>query len=319
MALSRALVVGGTGFLGRALCIHLSQRGWTVSSYSRRLPEKVDQYPGVRYVAACEAENEALEDEISRNEVVFNLANANIPALSNNEIMEDINITVGLNIRLMQMCIKHNIRNYIFASSGGTVYGSAQTFPITEQCQTNPLVAYGINKLVCEKYIGLFHHNYGLKYRILRIANPFGPGQSPFTGQGIIAKYLYASLSGNEFVVFGDGSSTRDYIFVDDVSRAFECVVEYEGPHRIFNVGRGHGFSINELMDYANRILDRRPPIRYVGHRTIDVGKNYLDVSLIGRECAWQPLHSIEEGLAKTLEWMQHRHFMTFPPSSIQA
>ena len=314
--MSKALVVGGTGFLGRALCIHLHRQGWEVSSYSRRLPEKIDQAPGIRYVAAFETENEALEDEISKNEVVFNLANANIPALSNNEIMEDINRTVGLNIRLLQMCVKHKIRNYIFASSGGTVYGPAENFPIQEQSATNPLVAYGINKLVCEKYIGLFHHNYGLNYTILRIANPFGPGQSPFTGQGIIAKYLHASLSESDFVIFGDGSSTRDYIYVDDVSRAFECVVKYEGPHKIFNVGLGHGLSINELMECANRILDRKPAIKYVGQRTIDVGKNYLDVSLIGRECGWEPLHSIEEGLAKTLEWMRHRYFMPFSPSS---
>jgi UDP-glucose 4-epimerase len=307
--LTKALIIGGTGFLGSALCGHLRLQGWDVLSYSRKYPANIDRHAGVNYLVAGERANVALEEAVSESSIVFNLANSIVPALSNDNITDDIRMTVGFNIQVMEFCVKYAVKKYIFASSGGTVYGQSSKFPITEESPTNPVVTYGINKLFSEKYINLFNHNHGLNYSILRIANPFGPGQSPFGGQGIVARYLYSALNGEEFTVFGDGSAVRDYIYIDDVSCAFDSIARYEGSQRIFNVGCGKGLSINELVTSMDGVLDCKPRIRYVGQRTTDISKNYLDISKMATECGWAPTYSLEAGLAKTVDWIRHRYF----------
>lgn len=306
--MTKALIIGGTGFLGNALCRHLRSQGWDVLSYSRKAPANIDRHPEVEYFIAGEEGKEVLERAVSGSDIVFNLANATLPALSNDNIADDIRMTVGFNIQVMELCIKHGVKNYIFASSGGTVYGQSSRFPITEESPTNPVVTYGINKLFTEKYINLFNHNHGLNYRILRIANPYGPGQSPFGGQGIIARYLYAAVHGEQFTVFGDGSAVRDYIYVDDVSQAFEAAACYEGSERIFNVGLGQGVSISALISAMDNFLDCKPRLSYVGQRSSDISKNYLDISKMAAECGWAPMHSLDEGLLKTLDWVRHRY-----------
>lgn len=309
--MKKALVVGGTGFLGRALCGHLHLRGWRVASLSRSLPPEYDRQNGVEYFQADigTISTEMAKLTLKDCSVVYNLANATVPALSNNDITGEIHSTVESNIALMTLCLKHEVGRYIYASSGGTVYGKAQSLPISERHQTNPLVTYGINKLFSEKYAELFRHNFGLDYRVLRIANPFGPGQSPFHGQGIVARYLYSALSGEEFRVFGDGTAIRDYIYVDDVSRAFESVAEYSGFERVFNVGRGVGVSINEIVAMMDELLGINPQIRYSEIRSTDIDQNYLDISLIKQECDWRPRYEMAPSLAKTIDWLNRRFF----------
>jgi len=306
--LTKALIIGGTGFLGNALCRHLRSQGWDVSSYSRKAPADMDRHSAVDYFIAGEHGTEVLERAVSGSEIVFNLANATLPARSNDNIADDIRMTVGFNIQVMELCVKHGVKNYIFASSGGTVYGQSSKFPINEESPTNPVVTYGINKLFTEKYINLFNHNLGLNYRILRIANPYGPGQSPFSGQGIVARYFYAALHGEQFTVFGDGSAVRDYIYVDDVSHAFEAAARYEGTERIFNVGFGQGVSISALISAMDSVLDCKPRMNYVSQRSTDISKNYLDISRIAAECGWTPMHALDAGLLKTLDWIRLRY-----------
>lgn len=272
----------------------------------------MERHPEVTYFVAGQELLAVLEAAVEGCDIVFNLANTRLPAVSNSNIGSDVQSVVEFNIRLIELCLKHRIGSYVFASSGGTVYGQAGGFPISEESATNPVVAYGVHKLLIEKYLHLYNHTHSLNYRVLRIANPYGPGQSPFVGQGIVARYIYTALSGEEFIVFGDGSVVRDYIYIDDVSRAFEAAALYQGRERIFNVGYGRGVSIKQLMGAMDQILGCKPKFKYVEQRSTDVSKNYLDIRRLSAECGWSPKVSLEEGLTKTIDWIRHRFHPQF-------
>jgi len=304
---TKALVVGGTGFLGRGLCKNLLENGWRVSSLTRHRVSAEDAILGVSYLHGLD--DSALVHAFSDVDVVFNLANAGIPAKSHDNMRQDVDQTVGLNISLLQACVRFGVKKYIFTSSGGTVYGQANSLPIKEDHPTNPLVAYGVNKLSCEKYIALFERIYGLKYTILRVGNPYGPGQSPLQGQGVVAKYIYDSLAGKEFTVYGDGSAVRDYLFISDVSEALRLSYSYDGPHRVFNIGSGFGTTLLDIFSLLKKHCGIEARVNFTSGRNVDVGRNILDISLLKQEFQWEPAISMENGLKQTVEWVNQKFF----------
>ena len=123
--------------------------------------------------------------------------------------------------------------------------------PIDEHHPTEPRVSYGITKLAIEKYLVLFEHMYGIKAIILRVANPFGERQRVETAQGAVTAFIHRALSGQPIEIWGDGTATRDYIYISDVADVFARAVFYEGPKNIFNVSSGVGTSSYELVSLA--------------------------------------------------------------------
>jgi UDP-glucose 4-epimerase len=141
-------------------------------------------------------------------------------------------VNAGSTISLMRYARDAGVGRIIFASSGGTVYGPSAGEPIPESAATNPISAYGVSKL-SEKYIAALGRLYTMKHRVLRIANAYGPGQSPLRRQGLIAVAIGRALRSSEFDIWGDGSVVRDLIFVDDVARAFARAIAYQGPEPV--------------------------------------------------------------------------------------
>lgn len=305
MAGVHCLVLGAGGFLGSALCAALREQGAVVHAYGRNLATA----PPSRHALWTEASFEdspALTAALRGQEMVFHLLSSSLPDSSNRDPAADVVSQVVPSIWLLERCRDARVRKVVFASSGGTVYGIPAMVPTPEGASTHPITAYGINKLMIERYLELFRHLHGLDYHVLRIANPYGPGQSPFKRQGVVAAMLYRALSGLAIELWGTGEVTRDFIHVDDVAAAFMAAARYDGPHRTMNVGSGHGRSLNQLVDDVRTVLDR-PALEVVrkGARAADVPVSVLDTTLIRGATDWQPGVEWMTGLAGTAGWMR--------------
>jgi UDP-glucose 4-epimerase len=300
------LVLGGTGFLGGCLCRELLAAGHAVRVLERTSSAPPERAPSaIEYVSGDFADAVALSAAVEGCDVVFHLISTTLPKTSNDNPVYDLQSNLLDTVRLLDIARSSGVRKIIFASSGGTVYGKPQATPIAEGHPTEPECSYGIAKLAIEKYLQLYEHLYGLSYQVLRIANPYGEGQAPTRQQGAIAVFLNKALRGEAITVWGDGSVVRDYVYVEDVARAFRHALAYDGPERIFNIGSGGGHSVNEILNTIESLTQLPLHIDYVEPRAFDVPVNVLDIGRAGRELDWAPAVPLEEGLRRTLAWLE--------------
>jgi UDP-glucose 4-epimerase len=208
---------------------------------------------------------------------------------------------------LLDMMVAKKVGRIVFISSGGTVYGHPQYLPLDEAHPTNPEVSYGIVKLAIEKYLLLYERLHGIRVTILRVANPYGERQRTETAQGAVVAFLDRALRGLEVDIWGDGSVTRDYIYIGDVADAFARAVAYSGPERVFNIGSGTGTTLSDLLQHIERLLGRPVARRHLPGRSIDVPVNVLCNELARRELGWAPECSLDDGLQRTADWLRQR------------
>lgn len=302
----RCLVIGAGGFIGSNLCGLLVQMGAKVSGFGRSIRITGSLKPGVTWHQGHLSDRETLRTAIADQDIVFHLAGETIPEKSNSDVNSDFISNTSSIISVLEECRMNGVRKIVFASSGGTVYGVANHSPISEISSTSPISAYGISKIVAEKYLELYRYQWGLDYHILRVANPYGPFQSPFRRQGVVANMIYNAILGKPIELWGTGQIIRDFVYVEDVARAFCEAALYDGTFRVMNVGSGHGRTIMSVLDDI-RNLNGISPITVIRRESqrADVPANVLDISLIGQEFGWRPKQDWMDGLQITADWMQ--------------
>jgi UDP-glucose 4-epimerase len=304
LANMRCVVLGGGGFVGTNLCRALVGRVASLRIFGRRLsfPEAVDN---VEWISGDFTDTERLTTAISGCDVVFHLLNATTPASSNLDKVADLQANVVGTLRLLDACRAEGVRRVIFVSSGGTIYGIPKLVPTPESAPTSPITAYGVSKLAIEKYLSLYEYSYGLEYRALRVANPFGPYQLAVKHQGAIAAFMRQVLLQQPIEIWGDGSVVRDYIYIDDVVRAMTAAVEHQGPSRVFNIGSGEGRSLRDIVASIESVSGIKASVRYVDGRSIDVPRSVLDTRLAHAELGWQPQFDFPAGIRRTWDWIK--------------
>lgn len=306
------VVLGGGGFIGTNLCRTLAARGARVRAFgrSRSFPEALD---GVEWASGSFSDRDAVAGAVAGCGVVFHLIGGNTPASANLDPAADLAMS-GINtIHLLDACRAEGVRRIVFVSSGGTVYGPQTELPIPESAPTDPISAYGISKLVTEKYLGLYRHLHGLEHCTLRVANPFGPYQTAARQQGVIAAMVRKALAGEVLEIWGTGEVVRDFIHVSDVVEALIAAAGYAGPHTVFNVGCGVGRSINRILADIETVLDRGPiPRIHKPVRQVDVAANVLDIRRIRDEMGWTPRVAWMDALRETVDWASR-----LPPESV--
>jgi UDP-glucose 4-epimerase len=296
----RCLVLGGAGFIGSYLTEDLVRQGNRVVIYEspmaclRNIDAVVDDVEIVRGDFTAE---DRFDRILTGVDIVFHLISTSVPKTSNDDIMRDLDHNVKPALNLLESCVRTGVKKFVFFSSGGTVYGNASDIPIREDHSQNPICAYGVHKLAIEKYIQLYHHLYGLDYRIVRISNPYGARQSLRKPQGVVSAFLALALENKPLELWGDGSVIRDFVYVSDVIRAVEAVTHYEGDLKIFNIGRGIGTSVLDLISAISEIVGRRPETRFLPSQKQDATANVLDISRITGETGWLPTVTLREGL----------------------
>jgi UDP-glucose 4-epimerase len=296
------VVLGGGGFLGTNLCRRLVAAGVRVRAFGRTRSFP-DALKGMEWREGSFGDTGALASAVESCDVVFHLIHAHMPQTANLNMAEDIRQSVIPSLALLDIARRLGVGRIVFVSSGGTVYGAAKDIPTPESAATDPITAYGIGKLTIEKYLGLYERLYGLSFRVLRVANPFGPFQLPDKGQGLIATLLSRALRGEPIEIWGDGSVVRDYVYVDDVIDALQAASVDESSGRVFNVGSGRGYSVREVIAAVEAQLGKKLSVAWKQGRPIDVPVSILSIARSRDLLGWNPRTSFEDGLRRTIEW----------------
>ena len=301
----KCVILGGRGFLGSQLHQALRREGHRVRIFDRPGSKAALDIPEEEYVGGDLANREDIVEALSGCEVVFHLVSTTLPATSNENPLYDVETNLVPTIRLLDVARSAGTKKIVFSSSGGTIYGVPQNVPVREDHPTDPLCSYAIGKLAVEKFLHLYSHLHGVDYTVLRIANPYGEGQSPYAKQGAIAVFTYKALRGEPIQIWGDGEVVRDYLYVGDVADAFLKAASYTGPHHVFNIGAGRGHSLNDLLARIEALLGRRVERSYVAGRRFDTPVSVLDIGRAREHLRWTPQTTLETGLARTAEWLK--------------
>jgi len=215
----------------------------------------------------------------------------------------DINIKGTLN--LLELSRKSGISKFIFASTGGAIYGEPDLIPADEDTVPMPISPYGISKFSIEKYLSYYNKIYGLNYTSLRYSNVYGPRQNPLGEAGVIAIFCNKIITGEPCIVYGDGEQTRDYVYVEDVKRAnIECILS---PNDSYNIGTSIETSVNGLIEYLRKASGRDFEAIYESARDGEVERISLNNNKAIKEINWTPHVMLEEGIKNTWIWFYNK------------
>lgn len=303
------LIIGGGGFLGKNLAQRLISEGHRVRIFERPGYDR-SQFPADREVEwrfGDYSRDADISPALENIDVAYLFASTTTPKTSNENFSHDVQSNLLATTLFLEIASVRQIGKIIFPSSGGTVYGIPGETPIRETHPTNPICSYGINKLAIEKYLALYHRMKGLEYTALRISNPYGRFQLANTGQGVISTFMHKILNDEEIEIWGDGSVVRDYLHIDDLTRAFVQAANTASEHRVFNIGSGVGHDLNAILQRIEGLLGRKAKKRYLEGRLLDVPVNVLDISMAKKHLDWEPGHDLTWGLGDTASWLQTR------------
>jgi UDP-glucose 4-epimerase len=216
----------------------------------------------------------------------------------------DANINILGTINLLQSSVKHGVSKFMFASTGGAIYGEQLFFPANESHQTNPVSPYGISKLSVEKYLNYYHNEYNLNYTILRYANVYGPRQNPFGEAGVVSIFCNKMLSGEQPIINGDGKQTRDYVYVQDVVKA-NLITLAEAGSSIYNIGTAIETNVNKLFSMLNDIIGNGQTEKHGPSAPGEQMRSVITSDKLFENLDWKPSTTLEDGLKKTVSFFE--------------
>ena len=288
------VVTGGAGFIGSNLVDALIARGDSVTVVDNFASGKRENLNP----AATLLEHDIREPFTVDADVVFHLAAQADVQTSMQRPGYDAEVNVVGTVNVLRAAPKAQV---IFSSSGGAGYGECPE-PASEQSPFLPLSAYGIAKKCGEEYLAGWNRIYRSHHIALRFANVYGPRQDAGLEGGVVAIFLERLATGNETVIFGDGTQARDYVYVDDIVDSLLAAAGRAGGP--YNVGTGRDTTVAELHAACERVAGVEQPPRHEPARLGDVQRSVLDARLIERELGWRARVSLDDGLARTWAWL---------------
>jgi UDP-glucose 4-epimerase len=218
----------------------------------------------------------------------------------------DANSNIIGTLQLLQNAVSLKIEKFIFASTGGAMYGEQTTFPASEEHPCHPLSPYGISKLCAEHYINYFRTQHGLNTTVLRYSNVYGPHQNPHGEAGVVAIFCQRLMEGLPPVICGDGEQTRDFISVKDVAQANIIALESKCTGT-FNVGTGKETSVNFLTKELLKVSEVTTSAKYSPPRNGEQRRSSIDSKKLLESFGWKPCISLEEGLFETINYFKNK------------
>jgi UDP-glucose 4-epimerase len=298
----RAIVTGGAGFIGSHVVDALVAQDAEVAVVDSLIHGSRDNVPAAAELHVRDI-REPLDDvfDAVRPDAVFHLAAQADVRVSVERPVEDAEVNVLGTVRILESARRHGAQ-VVFSSTGGAIYGDC-TRPAQEDSPCQPLSPYGTGKLAGEEYLRAFNRLYRTKHIALRYGNVYGPRQDPHGEAGVVAIFLGALLRGEQARIFGDGSQTRDYVYVGDVARATISTIGHEGG--VFNVGTGRAMSVTELYELCARVAGSDAPAEHAPARLGELQRSYLDTTLAAETLGFSAMVDIEDGLRSTWDWVR--------------
>lgn len=302
----KILVTGGAGFIASHLVDKLVAEGHhvvVVDNLSASRKENVNPKALLYEVNICDAAS--LEDVFKKEkpEIVDHHA-AHVNVRKSVEMPAyDANINILGSLNLCELSKKYQVKKFIYVSTGGAVYGEPKELPVKETCPVEPLSQYGVSKHTVEHYLSIFYKLYGLNFTILRYPNVYGPRQSPLGEAGVIAIFSELLLQNIRPTIFGDGTKTRDYVYVDDIINANMIVLNNVGNGEIYNLGWGKEISDLEVFQTVRRALASNIEPIFGKKRPGEIDHISLDSSKALEQLKWKPKVTFEEGIKLTTQY----------------
>ncbi|HUB69881.1 MAG TPA: NAD-dependent epimerase/dehydratase family protein [Acidimicrobiales bacterium] len=311
----QALVTGGAGFIGSTLVDRLLAEGHTVDVVDdlstgalANLADARANGSGRFHFHQLDIRSPDVVGLMARRkpEVVFHLAAQKDVRVSVNDPVLDADINIVGSLRVLEGARAAGARKFVFASSGGTIYGDTDKLPIKESAPQLPLSPYGVAKKSFGDYLFAYRELHGLEYTSLALANVYGPRQDPHGEAGVVAIFAGRILAGEPCLIYGDGSQTRDYVYVDDVVDAFSRAAT-RGSGLLCNIGTGTETSVNDLYwTMARGAGFDQAPI-YAPARMGELQRSSLDPGRAAIHLGWKPWTTLDKGTAAVLEWSRNK------------
>ena len=301
----RILVTGGAGFIASHVvdaCLAEGHDVAVLDNLSRGNAENVNPGADFHQADLCVPDGLRAVFERARPDVVsHHAAHVDVRRAVEDPAYDARQNVLGT-VSLLELCREFSVGKIVFISSGGAVYGEPESLPVKEDHPLRPLSPYGLSKSVGERYVELYRRLHGLDYTILRYPNVYGPRQDPGGEAGVVAIFSDLIREGRRPTIFGDGSKTRDYLFVGDVVRANLIVTGEPGRGGVFNLGWGKEITDLEVFEGVRDALGSDVEPIYGEMRPGEVDRICLDASRAGAELGWRPEVPFRDGVRRTLE-----------------
>ena len=304
----KILVTGGAGFIASHITDAFIQNGHEVIVLDNLLTGfERNINPKAKFIKAdiCDLELDKLF-EIEKFDVVNHHAAQMDVRRSVADPAFDANTNILGTINLLQNCVKTGVKKFMFASTGGAVYGEQNYFPADENHPASPLSPYGISKLTVEKYLYFYHAQYNLNYSILRYANIYGPRQNSAGEAGVVAIFTNKLLKKEQPIINGTGMQTRDYVYVGDVVKANLLAFDDES-NDVYNVGTAKETNVNEIFNLLNNIVGNGQNEKHGPAAPGEQIRSVITSEKLFKKFGWKPSTKLEEGLQKTVEFFKNQ------------
>ena len=314
----RTLVTGAAGFIGSTLVDRLLAEGHQVvgiDNLSTGIAANLDNafevnrlIPGRFSLIEIDVQAPELKDIVAglNPDVIFHLAAQVDVRVSVHDPKFDAYSNVLGTINLCEAARHGGVSRIVYAASGGSRYGAPEDLPVGETTAVDPQSPYAVAKVAGEQYLRAYAGMYGLEPICLALSNVYGPRQNPHGEAGVVAIFSSAMCLGRDVTVYGDGSATRDYVYVDDVVNAFMCAGRAPaGTTGLYNVGTGQQASVADVHRLISEVLEGAPLPRYADSRTGELQAIALDARKAEAELGWKPEVHLVEGIARTVGWVR--------------
>jgi UDP-glucose 4-epimerase len=304
----RFVVTGGAGFIGSNTVDELVRRGASVvvlDDLSGGKEENLAEFRNkITFIKGSIIDIEVVRKAMHEAEYVLHLAARTSVPRSVKDPIETNRINIDGTLNVLVAARDAKVKRIVFAASS-SAYGETPTLPKVENMQPQPISPYGVTKYVGELYAQTFGRCYGLENVCLRYFNIFGPRQDPSSPySGVLAKFCTAFLEDTQPVIFGDGEQTRDFTYVDNAVQANLLACEAPSASgKVFNIGVGGRFSLNQTVALLNKISGKNLEVKYDPPRDGDIRDSQADISQAREFIGYDPQVGFEEGLRRTFEW----------------